>query len=159
MGKKRFIPVKLTREKIDALLNEVKAIYAELEARTDEERCCEKRSDCCQFEKTGSTPYLTFGEAFLITLFWKESGRPSLPVKKDGSCPFFESASGRCLVYEARPFACRTHFCKAAGGNYARRDVIDLIRRLESVDRSFASQDGPLPLVSAVTRAMRGVHF
>ena len=41
---------------------------------------------------------------------------------------------GRCLIYAGRPFGCRTHFCAAAGGPYARREVIDLIHRLEDLD-------------------------
>ena len=56
---------------------------------------------------------------------------------------------GRCLIYDARPFGCRTHFCAAAGGPFARRDVLDLIRRLEDVD-AFLGGDGVHPLPAAV---------
>ena len=58
---------------------------------------------------------------------------------------------GRCLIYEARPFGCRSHFCAAAGGPFLRRDVLDLIRRLENVDRQLAG-DGVHALPAAVRR-------
>ena len=53
------------------------------------------------------------------------------------------------LIYEDRPFGCRTHFCAAAGGPVARREVIDLIRRLEDVDLAL-NGNGPRPLQNAV---------
>jgi len=62
-------------------------------------------------------------------------------------------AAGKCLIYEARPFGCRTHFCPAAGGPYARRDVLDLIRRLEDVDRQLGG-DGPSPIEAAIRREL-----
>jgi hypothetical protein len=42
--------------------------------------------------------------------------------------------NGACIAYDARPFGCRTHFCAAAGGPIARRDVADLIARLAALD-------------------------
>ena len=45
-------------------LEEVRAIYRELEARPIE-RACERRTECCQFRLTGRTPQLTKGEAVL----------------------------------------------------------------------------------------------
>jgi len=51
-----------------------------------------------------------------------------------------DSAMGNCLIYESRPFGCRTHFCAAAGGPYSRRDVIDLIRRLEAIDTALGGK-------------------
>jgi Fe-S-cluster containining protein len=57
--------------------------------------------------------------------------------------------SGACLIYADRPFGCRTHFCAAAGGPYARAEVVDLIRRLEAVDTQLGG-DGPRALEAAV---------
>jgi Fe-S-cluster containining protein len=64
-----------------------------------------------------------------------------------------DSATGNCIIYESRPFGCRTHFCAAAGGPYARREVIDLIRRLEAVDESLDGT-GPRLLENAIADAL-----
>jgi Fe-S-cluster containining protein len=64
-----------------------------------------------------------------------------------------EPKTGRCLIYADRPFACRTHFCEAAGGPYSRREVLDLIRRLENISAQIAS-DGPRPIASALRHYM-----
>lgn len=61
--------------------------------------------------------------------------------------------SGNCLIYDGRPFGCRTHFCAAAGGPVARREVLDLIRRLEKVDVDLGGS-GPRTLQNAVEDAL-----
>ena len=61
--------------------------------------------------------------------------------------------TGRCMIYADRPFACRTHFCEAAGGPYARKEVVDLIRRLEDLDARLRG-DGPRKIESAVADAL-----
>jgi Fe-S-cluster containining protein len=64
-----------------------------------------------------------------------------------------DGRSGRCLVYADRPFACRTHFCEAAGGPYSRREVLDLIRRLEAISAALGGE-GPRPIGSALNAYM-----
>jgi Fe-S-cluster containining protein len=128
-------------------LREVRAVYDEL-ARRPVVRDCVRRTECCRFKLTGLTPYLTAGEALLAAKAWRATGRRELPHPADGSCPML-AADGRCLVYESRPFGCRTHFCEAAGGPVERRGVLDLIRRLEAVDEALSGR-GPLPLSAAV---------
>jgi hypothetical protein len=132
-----------------ALAAEVRAIYQEVAARPVE-RACERRTECCQFRVTGRIPMLTAGEAVLAAKAFRATGRTRLAEPPDGSCPMLD-AQGRCLIYEARPFGCRTHFCAAAGGPYARRDVLDLIRRLEAIDHQLGG-DGVHPLPDAVKR-------
>jgi hypothetical protein len=134
-----------------AALAEVRAVYADLAARPVE-RFCERRTECCQFRLTGRMPLLTRGEARLAVQALRATGRTKLPVRPDGACPLLGEA-GRCLIYDARPFGCRTHFCTAAGGPYARREVLDLIRRLEDVDRVLGG-DGSRPLPAALAREM-----
>ena len=129
----------------------VRAIYAELRARPIE-RACELRTECCHFKLTGRTPFLTKGEALAAAKALRATGRKSLPARTDGACPLL-GANGRCMIYEGRPFGCRTHFCAAAGGPYARREVVDLIHRLEEIDRALGG-DGALPLPAAVSRAL-----
>lgn len=96
-------------------------------------RSCLARTECCQFHLTGLTPQLTKGEALVAAKGFR--------------------ATGRCMIYAERPFGCRTHFCAAAGGPYARKDVLDLIRRLEEVDRKLGG-DGPRKIQAAVADAL-----
>jgi len=131
----------------------VRAIYAELAVRPIE-RGCMARTECCQFKRTGKTPYLTKGEALVAAKAWRAAGRTRLPESADGMCPLLDGATGRCRIYEGRPFGCRTHFCAAAGGPYARREVVDLIHRLEDLDRTLGGE-GALPLPAALNRALR----
>ncbi|MEX1111469.1 MAG: YkgJ family cysteine cluster protein [Chthoniobacterales bacterium] len=131
------------------LCQEVRAVYRDLAARPIE-RSCELRTQCCHFKLTGKTPYLTRGEALLAVRALKATGRKSLPVRNDGACPLLDPATSRCLIYADRPFGCRTHFCAAAGGPYPRREVVDLIRRLEEIDEQLGG-DGPRALPAAIS--------
>jgi len=136
-------------------LAEVRAVYAEL-AQRPVQRNCIRRTDCCQFKLTGLTPYLTKGEALLAAKALRATGRKKLTVSTDGSCPLFDKKTGKCLIYENRPFGCRTHFCRAAGGPYARNDVRDLIRRLEVVDTHLGGRGG-VTLPTALDMALREI--
>jgi Fe-S-cluster containining protein len=134
---------------------EVRRVYADL-ARRPVERQCIRRTECCQFKLTGLTPYLTTGEALVAARALRATGRTKLPAAMDGACPMLEPQSGRCLIYVDRPFACRTHFCAAAGGPLARRAVLDLIRRLETIDAQLGG-DGPRKLPAAVAAALQEI--
>ena len=142
--------MKLRRQK--SALDEVREVYADLAARPID-RNCVRLKECCHFKLTGRTPYLTKGEALLAATALRATGRTQLPTNPTGACPMLDVATGNCLIYEARPFGCRTHFCAAAGGPYARREVIDLIRRLEAVDDSLGG-DGARILSNAVIEAL-----
>ena len=135
-----------------AALVEVRAVYAEL-ARRPVQRDCTLRTECCQFKITGLTPYLTKGEALVAARGVRAAGRKQLPERADGACPLLHPQTGRCMIYAERPFGCRTHFCPAAGGPYARSEVIDLIRRLEAVDATLGG-NGPRMLPGAVADAL-----
>lgn len=147
------MPAKQTGSRSNAALVEVKSVYNDL-ANRPVERDCVRRTECCHFKLTGLTPLLTAGEALVAAKAWRATGRTKLPETSDGSCPFLEVKSGRCLIYEARPFGCRTHFCEAAGGPYSRREVIDLIRRLEKVDNDLGG-DGSRPLPVAMKAVLQ----
>ena len=139
-------------EKLRTALAEVRQVYVDL-AQRPIERNCTRLAECCHFKLTGRTPYLTKGEAVVAAKAFLASGRKSLPENADGSCPMLQQETGNCLIYESRPFGCRTHFCAAAGGPMARHDVLDLIRRLEDVDMML-NGDGPRPLQNAVAGAL-----
>ena len=141
------------QEQMQSALAEVRAVYAEL-TRRPVERQCQMRTECCRFEITGLTPQLTKGEALLAAKAFRGTGRKVLPESEDGACPMLKPETGRCLIYADRPFGCRTHFCDAAGGPFLRRDILDLIRRLEAVDRLLGG-DGPRKIEAAVAAALR----
>jgi uncharacterized protein len=130
---------------------EVETIYRELAARPVE-RACELRTECCQFQLTGRVPHLTMCEAIVAAKGLRASGRKELPEREDGACPLLDG-KGRCLIYAARPFGCRTHFCKAAGGPMERRSVVDLIRRLDTLDAKLGG-DGARQIGDAIEAAL-----
>lgn len=135
---------------LKSVLERVRAIYREVSARPIT-RSCELRTECCRFHLSGRTPYLTKGEALLAATAWKASGRKTIP-DAGGACPFLSAADGRCHIYQDRPFGCRTHFCAAAGGPFARSEVVDLIWKLESLDAELGGRGG-VTLESAVLDA------
>lgn len=136
------------------LLAEVRAVYKEVDARPVT-RDCIRRTECCQFKLTRSTPLLTRGEAMVAAKALRAAGRTKLPETvnaETGACPMLD-ARGKCIIYQDRPFGCRTHFCAAAGGPYARKDVLDLIRRLEVVDAKLGG-DGSHPILRAMDQVL-----
>lgn len=134
-------------------IREVMEIYADWEKRPIQ-RNCTGIADCCRFRLVGHTPYLTKGEALVAAKAWRAVGRKEVVVPQDGSCPFLHPVSGKCGIYQGRPFGCRTHFCDAAGGPAQRSEVRDLIHRLEEIDHRLGGNGGvSLPL--SVSQAMK----
>jgi len=146
----------LGKEELTSALGEIRAVYAELAARPVT-RNCQARTECCRFQLTGLTPQLTKGEALVAARGFRATGRKTLPESADGACPLLKPETGRCLIYADRPFGCRTHFCDAAGGPFSRREVLDLIRRLEDVDRRLGG-DGPRKIQAAVASALEEIR-
>ena len=142
----------MRREELQNALNEVRAVYADL-AKRPVARNCVARTECCQFQFTGLTPQLTKGEALVVAKGFRATGRKELPESADGACPFLKRETGRCLIYADRPFGCRTHFCEAAGGPHPRKQILDLIRRLEEADKKLGG-DGPRKIQAAVADAL-----
>jgi len=147
-------PAQPTRQILSDAIEEVRAVYTTLAARPVD-RQCSFSTECCQFNITGRTPYLTKGEALVAARGVRAAGRKQLPERDDGACPLLHQRTGKCIIYADRPFGCRTHFCAGAGGPYARADVLDLIRRLETVDATLGG-NGARALPGAVTDALRG---
>ena len=100
---------------------------------------------------------LTKGEALVAAKAVRAAGRKELPERTDGACPLLHPFTGRCMIYQGRPFGCRTHFCEGAGGPYERREVIDLIRRLEEVDERLGG-DGPREITAAIAGALEEIR-
>lgn len=131
--------------------SEIAAIYAALEQRP-RGNSCTISTQCCQFRLTGRTPMLTKGEALYAAIGVKASGRKKLPPRDDGACPLL-GKNGRCMIYQHRPFGCRTHFCQNAGGPYPRKEVADLIQRLDALDERLKG-DGTRPIQSAIAAVL-----
>ena len=136
----------------DAALSEVKAVYQDLSTSAIH-RNCTLVGECCQFKLTGKIPHLTRGEALFAAKALRASGRKKVPESPSGACPLLNPATSRCMVYESRPFGCRTHFCNAAGGPYSRKEVTDLVHRLEAVD-ALLGGGGPRSLPGALEEGM-----
>ncbi len=145
----------MNQKKSASAVEEVSQIYAEL-AQRPMLRNCTRLTECCHFKLTGRTPYLTKGEAVVAARAFRATGRKTLPKNPDGICPMLDRQSGACLIYHDRPFGCRTHFCAAAGGPVARREVLDLIRRLEKIDVDLGG-NGPRTLQTAVAEALEKI--
>lgn len=137
-----------------AAVSQVREVYAEW-ARFPLDRRCTGVADCCRFRLTGRTPYLTRGEALVAARAWRAAGRKDFVDPADGSCPLLHPATGKCRIYDGRPFGCRTHFCAAAGGPAARADVRALIQRLEAIDTRLGGT-GAINLPAAVRQALAG---
>ena len=151
MSSRNFLP-----QKLETALEEVRRVYVDL-AQQPIQRNCLRNTECCHFKLTGRTPFLTKGEAVVAGKALRATGRKSLPANADGSCPMLQQETGNCLIYEDRPFGCRTHFCAAAGGPLARREVLDLIRRLEGIDLVL-NGNGPRPLQNAVADVLEDMR-
>lgn len=143
-----------------ALLEELARLYAEADALFAG-WSCPASTDCCRFAVTGREPYVTSVELAALERAvaarggprsWKPAapvagdatakpGRRSLPLARaDRICPMLD-ASGRCAVYAARPFGCRTFFCDRAesGSPAPRKAVAALVRRLQDLAALHAS--------------------
>ena len=145
-------PRRDTEEAITAVLK----IYAELKANPPS-RNCTLQTECCRFQITGRTPMLTKGEALAAAKAVRAAGRTQLPKRDDGACPLLHPFTSRCMIYEGRPFGCRTHFCESAGGPYERREVVDLIHRLEEIDENLGGE-GTREISAAICDALEEIR-
>ncbi|MCP5558917.1 MAG: YkgJ family cysteine cluster protein [Verrucomicrobiaceae bacterium] len=136
-----------------AVLEEVRSIYDALTQRPSQRRC-EARTTCCRFQLTGELPLVTRAEALYAAVGVRASGRKAVKPHPDGACPLL-GKDGRCTIYAHRPFGCRTHFCTAAGGMYPRREVADLIQRLDALDEKIQGQ-GSRDLPDAIAVVLDG---
>jgi len=125
----------MQEEQLNKALLQLKQIYQKLENLLPE-RNCQGLADCCRFALTNETPHVTLAEAEMAWRAWKATGRKQLPQNPDGSCCCLDS-KGRCMIYQGRPFACRTHFCQLAGGAMERGSVRELIQQLDAMDQQL----------------------
>jgi Fe-S-cluster containining protein len=153
-----------------AALGELRSLYAKID---DVLRGwgCEASTECCRFGVTGREPYPTAVELAELERAVRARGglpkRRSLPLasSRHGSrketrahderrCALLGD-DGRCLVYAARPFGCRTFFCERARGpvgeradsGLPRETIAEVARDIAALSARFAPADpGPRPL-------------
>lgn len=135
----------------DELLRQVRQVYTDTSAR-DFPNSCQSRAACCHFRNAGHVPFLTRGEALVAAKAVRARGLRKIAEHPDGACPLINT-EGRCTIYESRPFGCRTHFCKEAGGIVPRPLIRDLVQRLEAIDRELGG-DGGRNFHSAINQAL-----
>lgn len=139
----------MAKHDLGDLLSRLGALYEALDTTLDGFGCAAS-TDCCRFGVTGREPYVTRLElAFLGRELRARGGlrkRTRLSVSGERRCPLLGD-DGRCSVYAARPFGCRTFFCDAALVDHAptkfpRREVGGLLRELTALAEAFDPRDG-----------------
>lgn len=147
-----------------AALDELAALYRELDARFAGARCANS-SECCRFGITGREPQVTSVEVALLERAIARRGgtlskaRRALPIRAgdERTCPLLERP-GRCSVYDARPLGCRTYFCGRAEHDDppSRDELRDFVRQLQDIAlRHRRGGDRPEGLTAALTMAAR----
>jgi Fe-S-cluster containining protein len=139
-------------------LHALRSLYEEVDSQLGG-WSCDASTDCCHFGRTGREPHLHGNEwALLERAIATRGGRRAvtgargrLPVLAERRCPLLDG-DGRCSVYEARPFGCRTYFCERARGperRLPRAAIAELGRRVAALaERDDPRAGGPRTLTS-----------
>lgn len=154
------------RRRVDDLEAALCALYAEVDA-AHAGWSCDATTDCCHFARTGREPYVTSIEVRLVERAVRARGakldaRRSLPLAgrsppsqvDERRCPMLDDG-GRCSVYEARPFGCRTFYCERAtsGERVSQRQINGWVARIRAIAGAYTpGADTGAPL----TRALHG---
>jgi Fe-S-cluster containining protein len=145
---------------------ELLALYAEVDGLLAP-FSCDASAECCHFGTTGREPYPTAIElaeveravraGSLLARSNKDAGgskKRKLPLAS-WRCPLL-SSEGRCRIYAARPFGCRTYFCErmSGPGKLPRAEIQAVSRRIADLAARFAPRDPlPRPLTKALGSA------
>ncbi len=158
-----------------ALLQELDKVYRDVDARLSSDTC-PASTECCRFGITGREPYVTSIEITLVERAVarrggaRSLGRAPAPLEGGASsdrkdkrrltmvdleepCPLLD-AHGRCSVYDARPFGCRTYYCDRAtrSSDLGQRDINEFVRRIRDIAaRHEVGGDQGKPLRRALT--------
>lgn len=156
------------------LLQELDVVFRELDAKLQGDSC-PASTECCRFGITGREPYVTSIEVALVERAIAQRGgsralgrapaplegqtpvsrkdKRHLSVVDEEPCPLLDM-QGRCSVYAARPFGCRTYFCERAMRSSAlgQRDINEFVRRIKDIAaRHTVGGDQGKPLRRALT--------
>jgi Fe-S-cluster containining protein len=138
-----------------ALFDELNAVYRDVDTRLSNDTC-PASTECCRFGITGREPYVTSIEVALVERAIarrggaRALGREPAPLQSqtpadrkdkrrlammdEEPCPLLD-AKGRCSVYDARPFGCRTYYCERAtrSSDLGQRDINEFVRRIKDI--------------------------
>jgi Fe-S-cluster containining protein len=131
---------------------ELLALYKEIDALVAP-FACDASADCCHFARTGREPHVHAVELVEVLAAARAVNVPlskkRLPVAggpdPDRTCPMLDPA-GRCRIYAARPFGCRTYFCERRTGppKLPRAPIASVGRRIADLSaRAFPRAPGP----------------
>jgi Fe-S-cluster containining protein len=132
---------------------DIEKIYLEAEASLPA-RNCTRTTRCCRFAETGREPYVTRAETDYLFAVLRSQGRKMPPPRYDGACPFLDRDEKTCSIYEGRPFGCRTHFCREAGGAVTAQELKPSLDKLAALDEVLGG-DGPRPLTRVLDNVIR----
>jgi Fe-S-cluster containining protein len=134
----------------EAARAELLALYAETD-RLLADYTCPASSECCHFGTAGREPYPTAVELAELVRAMRAAnvhvrptrGRRALPIAREAQvCPML-GEDGRCRVYAARPFGCRTFFCERVSGpgKLPRAEIQRISRAVADLSARFAPAD------------------
>ncbi len=157
----RTHPAQSDRDAESELLVELEHVFRELDASLQADTC-PASTECCRFGITGREPYVTSIEVALVNRAIARRGGPRalgrapaplsgeasadrkdkrrLALADEEPCPLLD-AKGRCSVYDARPFGCRTYFCERAtrASGFNQRDINEFVRRIKDIAARHAA--------------------
>jgi uncharacterized protein len=140
------------QEQAETLLAELFEVYREVDEHLAL-ATCPASTECCRFGRTRREPYVTSLELLAVERARRRSSgtgqrplplhdpratKPSLPlfekVADEGLCPML-GPDGRCVVYAARPFGCRTFFCERADVPVPlpHKELLAFVRRIKEL--------------------------
>ena len=153
----------------EALLEELAGLYLQVDDSL-KGASCPSSTECCRFGVTGREPYVTSIEAAALRRAVARRGGPlsakrrALPLAAKAGAPprrgsaegericAFLDVSGRCSVYESRPFGCRTFHCVRANlptkaSADGRRDLVNRLRDIAARHEPGGDASRPLSKV------------
>ena len=147
------------------LLLGLMALYDQVEQRYAA-YSCPGSTECCRFGITGRQPYVTSLEVLALIravaqrgggLSPKRRALPLMRTQNEEICPLLDR-SGRCSVYSARPFGCRSFWCPRAShtdvavDRTTRTQWLRRLQRLAAQHRPDGDRGRPLLRVLAELR-------
>ncbi len=115
---------------------------------------CPATAECCHLATTSRPPWVWPTEWQLVLEALASQHRALPPARADGGCRLLDER-GRCSIYAARPFGCRTFFCHRRLGpaDEPTAEVHALDDQLTRLNIARAPNAKPLPLEALLSSA------
>jgi uncharacterized protein len=128
----------------DALVGELYEVYRNVD-ELFAGWSCPASTKCCRFGLTGVEPYVTSIEYLAIVRAIGQRGGPlqskrkALPLAdkdtvEERTCALLDR-DGKCSIYAARPFGCRTYFCAEAtpAVSVGHAELVAMVRQIQEI--------------------------